>query len=123
MRCGRSLPSISSIRGRNDGPTAGRDCHRRNVIASTFDPQVRSNFGDILPYFRVSLWHDAVLTDLGTLGGRRSWANDVNGSQVVVGAADDPANEPHPFTWQNGVMSSIRVNFPTGAGWQFDAPL
>ena len=58
------------------------------VVGQVYAGTYRSTFGDILPYFRVSLWHDAGLTDLGTLVGRRSWAIDVNGSQVVVGAAE-----------------------------------
>ena len=93
------------------------------VLGQVYAGDYQDGFGDFVSYSRASLWHNAALTELGTLGGRSSWAVSLNGSQVVVGVADDPANVPHPFTWQDGVMTSIRVNFPTAAGWQFDAPL
>ena len=81
-----------------------------------------SSFGEYFPYDRASVWHDGVLTDLGTLGGRSSAALALNSHQVVVGIADDPDGQRQPFIWQDGVMSAIRIN-PPEAGWGFDVPL
>lgn len=42
---------------------------------------------------------NGVPTDLGTLGGRGSWANDINDAGVIVGAARDKDGNEHAVMW------------------------
>jgi probable HAF family extracellular repeat protein len=59
------------------------------------------------------VWHDGVMTDLGTLGGPSSWAYGLNDFGQVVGQAETAALDPygnhiaHAFLWQNGVMTDL----------------
>jgi probable HAF family extracellular repeat protein len=59
------------------------------------------------------LWHDGVMTDLGTLGGANSYAYGVNGSDQVVGASETGVLDQYgtpivaAFVWQNGVMTDL----------------
>lgn len=57
---------------------------------------------------RRSRW---VITDLGTLGGRQSWAIGINERGQIVGRADtrvvDGVGGEHTFLWQNGKMRDI----------------
>ena len=47
------------------------------------------------------------ITDLGTLGGSESYANAINASGQVVGAANLVGDGTHAFLWHNGVMSDL----------------
>jgi probable HAF family extracellular repeat protein len=53
------------------------------------------------------LWHEGVMTDLGTLGGSLGRACDVNDSAVVVGYSDVPGVGANPFIWENGTMTQL----------------
>ncbi|CCH19197.1 HAF repeat-containing protein [Micromonospora lupini] len=62
-------------------------------------------------------WQNGRLTDLGTLGGSRSWATAINDRGVVVGRSSLslPNEEWHPFLWRDGVLTDltdrgVRVN-------------
>jgi probable HAF family extracellular repeat protein len=48
-----------------------------------------------------------VYTDLGTLGGGRSQANDLNASGQVVGWSILANGSTHAFLWQNGIMTDL----------------
>jgi probable HAF family extracellular repeat protein len=47
-------------------------------------------------------WRAGVLTDLGTLGGPRSWATDVNDLGVVLGVSETPSSAQRPVLWWAG---------------------
>lgn len=64
-------------------------------------------------------WRDGVLTDLGTLGGQRSFARDVNNSGLVVGSAENAAGYTRAFVWtvekgmtDIGLFSDDPMSFP-----------
>lgn len=69
---------------------------------------------------RATLWEGATATDLGTLGGTRSFAQDINASGQIVGTADFANNVLHATFWDgdaaldlNGLLDASTI----GAGW------
>src|SRR5262245_19349150 len=46
-------------------------------------------------------------TDLGTLGGSTSSANDINDGGQIVGAATIATGDEHAFCWDNGAMIDL----------------
>jgi probable HAF family extracellular repeat protein len=57
-------------------------------------------------------YEGATVTDLGTLGGAGSVANDINDNGDIVGAADHSDGRRHAFVFLDGVMYSIHDNSP-----------
>jgi probable HAF family extracellular repeat protein len=56
------------------------------------------------------LWQNGVMTDLGTLGGKSSYANAVNDAGEVVGSAALRHSREfgtHAFLWSNGAMTDL----------------
>lgn len=56
---------------------------------------------------RAVLWEDGQLTDLGTLGGENSRAEEINELGQVVGLSDTPDDPWHNFLWVDGHMIDI----------------
>jgi probable HAF family extracellular repeat protein len=51
-----------------------------------------------------------VITDLGTLGGRESWAYDISDRGQIVGGSDTKTEYvSHGFLWENGKMRDLGV--------------
>jgi probable HAF family extracellular repeat protein len=47
------------------------------------------------------------ITDLGTLGGQRSWAYSINAAGEVVGGSVTPDGQEQAFRWRNGQMLGL----------------
>ena len=55
------------------------------------------------------IWKDGVVNDLGTLGGRRSWASKISvDASVIVGGSDDGAGNTKALHWRGGVMTALQ---------------
>ena len=48
-----------------------------------------------------------VITDLGTLGSKWSWAVAINGRGQVIGGSDTRSGRTHAFLWRSGTMRDL----------------
>jgi len=53
------------------------------------------------------LWDHGTITDLGTLGGDRSSAADINSAGQIVGTSRTARGEQHGFVWASGTMTDL----------------
>jgi probable HAF family extracellular repeat protein len=82
------------------------------------------------PQEHAFLWQAGKMTDLGTLVTKpgefltySSIADDVSDTGRVVGTSNYiPGDESsiHAFLWQNGVMTDLNAQIPSGSGWVLD---
>src|SRR5262245_15550686 len=54
-----------------------------------------------------SLLSNYIFTDLATLGGSTSYANDINASGQVVGVGTTAGGDEHALLWNNGTMTDL----------------
>jgi probable HAF family extracellular repeat protein len=76
---------------------------------------------------RAAVWENGVVTELGTVGGAESWANDISNSGWVVGGSLTGPNEfgtaeRHAFRWRDGVMEDLgrsgQMSSGRPVGWE-----
>lgn len=60
----------------------------------------------------------AGMEPLGTLGGARSVAFDINTAGVVVGESETAPGVVHAFRYANGTMVDLNTLLPQGSGWE-----
>lgn len=69
---------------------------------------------------RACMWDDGVFTNLGTLGGGRSSADDINESGLVVGwsnrTGEDHYRKRHPVIWRGGIITDLGFDVPSVSG-------
>ena len=93
----RARGSSSGWQGRNIAEAISEAGHITGVTNA---------FGGPLHAF---LWRTGTMTDLGTLGGLKSFGLDVNASDQVVGWSDYDRNsqDEHAFLWVSGAMRDL----------------
>lgn len=75
------------------------------IVGGKHTGQLDANW---LPIDEAAMWDHGTLTKLGSLGGVRSIARDINDSGQIVGDADT-GSATHAFLWENGTMRELPV--------------
>lgn len=85
-----------------------------SALGSTTACAAINNAGTIVGYSALPnylshafCYSQGTTTDLGTLGGRFSYASSINSAGVIVGAADLSLTTTHAFRYENGVMTDL----------------
>jgi probable HAF family extracellular repeat protein len=101
-----TLPGTSRTSSSARGINADGD-----VVGYSNDPAFGAN--------RAFLYSDRDgMRDLGTLGGRSALANDINDNGEVVGIADLPSGQGHPFLYsREGGMVDLNSLIDSTTGW------
>lgn len=100
----RLCPSYTTI----DLGTLGATYTSSSASAVNASGQVVVQSATADGYNHAFLWQNATMTDLGTLGGLRSGAGDINDAgQIVGGSFPAGATNGHAFLWQNGIMTDL----------------
>ncbi|HEY0064758.1 MAG TPA: PEP-CTERM sorting domain-containing protein [Telluria sp.] len=64
------------------------------------------------------LYQNGVMQDLGTLGGRRSFAYDINNLGQVVGNSNDPDDFDYfAYVYDHGMMTDLNTLIDPASGW------
>jgi len=64
------------------------------------------------------LWKGGKMTDLGTLKGGSSYANEINDAGQIVGSSQvSEALDFHAVVWDRGKLHDLNTLIPAGSGW------
>lgn len=63
------------------------------------------------------LYSGGVMTDLGTLAGRNTWALDINASGQIVGTSQMANGDYHAYLFSDGVMTDLNALIDPDSGW------
>jgi probable HAF family extracellular repeat protein len=82
---------------------------------SYIEPRAINNLGHVTGFSdfdasgasRAFSYSDGRTTDLGTLGGRESYANAINASGDIVGTSETAAGYEHAFVYRGGAMQDL----------------
>ena len=91
---------------RNLGEGYGVAINKAGKIAANAVVEIPDVGSDTHAHF----WNGTTLRDLGTLGGTRSTASDVNDAGQVTGSAQDASGTSHAFLWNGSTMRDLGSN-------------
>ncbi len=63
---------------------------------------------------------NGAITDLGTLGGSKSWAYGVNGAGQIVGDSTTASGADHAYIYSNGTMTDLNSLIDPNSGWTLE---
>ncbi len=102
---------LGTLRADNTGRSSARSINNTGQVVGWSDLEVVDGLFDTHAFFYDPAG-SATLEDLGTLGGKESFANDINDNGIIVGQATDSNEDTFAFSFQPGVDSSL-VNLGT----------
>lgn len=82
--------------------------HQVHGVSSDGAIAVGSRWHPVKDADHAVMWKDGVVTDLGTLGGRRSWASKITDDGLIVGGSDDGSGNSLAVYWRAGTMTPLR---------------
>lgn len=111
-----SAEGVSSATGVNDlGEVVGysytanvagaHEAYRAFLIIP--DDTNNDGYGDVWFADANNDFANDMMIDLGTLGGRNSWARGINNDRQIVGESDTTDLRTRAFLWDNGVMTDL----------------
>lgn len=94
------------------GISTARGINEFGVIVGSAD-----FINDGTPKETAAIWKNGVVTNLGTLAGVQSQANDINEHGTVVGLTTWSGSGVRAFIYRNGTMNDLNDLLPPGSRW------
>lgn len=73
-------------------------------------------YADVKGGTHAFLWQSNALVDLGTLGGKNSYANSINAHGAIVGSAEDTTGQRHGVLWKGTQPEDLGMSVLPTAG-------